>query len=158
MTLDTEQCRNILELAVTNIQQHDVNPTEKLTSFMQQQIEERHDEVKGRNTETYLDKKDLLERQYKDKIVEYEMKADKLEGRISELQKQERQATDATERLKIASEVQVLRKKVRSLNREKYDLEDNMDDEISEKITLAQQAAEGEATSKKLFDIIFTIV
>lgn len=156
--LDTELCRNILELTVSGVLPQDVTTSESLNTYLQQQIDERHAEVKGRNTETYLDKKDLLERQYKDKIVEYEMKVDKLESKIREKQKQERQATDASERLNIASEIQVLRKKARSLNREKYDLEDSMDDEISEKITLAQQAAEGNLETKELFKITFNIL
>ena len=156
--LDTEVCRNIMELTVTDVQRQSLEVSKKLTNFLQKQINDRHQEVKGRNTETYLDKKDLLERQYKDRIVEYEMKVDKLEAQVREKQKQERQATDASERLKIASEVQVLRKKARALNREKYDLEDSMDDEISEKIELAQQAAEGNVTSKRLFAIFFQII
>ncbi len=156
--IDTETCRNILELTVTGVQEQSVELTDSVNQFLQQQIDDRHAEVKGRNTETYLDKKDLLERQYKDKIVEYEMKVDKLEAKVRDLQKQERQATDASERLRIASEVQVLRKKVRALNREKYDLEDSMDDEISEKIELAQQASEGSAKSEPLFTISFTIL
>lgn len=156
--LDTELCRNILELTVKDVQEAAVTPSQALVGYLQRQIDERHTEVKGRNTEVYLDKKDLLERQYKDKIVEYEMKVDKLEGKIRELQKQERQAVDAAERLKIASEVQVLRKNARALNREKYDLEDNMDDEISEKITLAQQAAEGNVQAADLFVVAFQIL
>lgn len=155
--LDTEFCRNILELKVTDNQPQAVATSDSLNAYLQQQIKDRHAEVKGRNTATYLDKKDLLERQYKDKIVEYEMKVDVLEGKIREKQKQERQAIDASERLKIASEVQVLRKKVREINREKYDLEDSMDDEISEKITLAQQANEGKITRTTLFDVVFSI-
>ncbi len=155
--IDTETCRNILELTVTDTQEQAVEPTDSLKSCLQQQTEERHTEVKGRNTKTYLDKKDLLERQYKDNIVEYEMKVDKLDAKVREKQKQERQATDASERLKIASEVQVLRKKVRALNREKYDLEDRMDDEITEKIELAQQATEGHVESQPLFTIAFEI-
>ena len=155
--LDTELCRNILELTVTNTEEQAVDISESLTTHLQQQIDERHTEVKGRNTKTYLDKKDLLERQYKDKLVEYEMKVDRLESQIRDKQKQERQATDASERLKIASEVQVLRKKVRTLNREKYDLEDSMDDEISEKIALAQQATNGEVSAESLFVINFSI-
>lgn len=59
------------------------------------------------------------------------------------MQKQERQVNDAPSRLKVASEVQILRKKVRNLNREKYDLEDSMDEQIADKISLAQQASEG---------------
>lgn len=102
-------------------------------------------------------KKDLLERQYKDKIVEYEMKADKLNAKIQDLQKQERQAGDAASRLKIASEVQVLRKKVRALNREKYDLEDSMDEQISDKIALAQQASEGGVERMELFVVEFIL-
>lgn len=155
--LDTEVCRNILELTTTNVVQQPVRQSEGLEIYLQQQIDERHTEVKGRNTETYLDKKDLLERQYKDKIVEFEMKVDKLESQIREKQKQERQANDAAERLKIASEVQVLRKKARTLNREKYDLEDGMDEEISEKIALAQQAAGNDAKVGQLFKITFKI-
>lgn len=156
--LDTEACRDILELTVTNIEQQDVTVSSTLEDFLQQQIDERHAEVKSRNTETYLDKKDLLERQYKDKIVEYEMKVDKLEAKVREKQKQERQAGSAAERLQIASEVQVLRKKARNLNREKYDLEDSMEEEIDEKITLAQQAAEGQLSSAELFNIDFNII
>ncbi len=155
--LDTEFCRNILELAATNTKEQPVDVSESLTTYLQQQISERHAEVKGRNTEAYLDRKDLLERQYKDKLVEYEMKVDKLESKIRDKQKQERQASDASERLKIASEVQVLRKQVRTLNRQKYDLEDSMDDEISEKIALAEQAAEGDAKTAGLFTIAFQI-
>jgi hypothetical protein len=85
------------------------------------------------------------------------MKADKLNAKIQELQKQERQAGDAASRLKIASEVQVLRKKVRTLNREKYDLEDSMDEQISDKIALARQASEGGVVAKRLFAVNFTI-
>lgn len=156
--IDTETCRNILELTVANIKQRSIAVTENLTNYMQQQIDERHAEVKGRNTEVYLDKKDLLERQYRDRIVEYEMKVDILEGKIRDLQKKERQANVTEERLNIASTVQVLRKKARALNREKYDLEDSMDDEITEKITLAQQAAEGGSASEVLFYITFNII
>lgn len=155
--IDTETCRNILELTVSSVSEKPVELTKSLQSYLKQQIDERHSEVKARNTETYLDKKDLLERQYKDKIVEYEMKADKLESKVRDLQKQERQANHASDRLRIASEVQVLRKKVRALNREKYNIEDSMDDEITEKITLAQQAAEGDQTTAELFTISFKI-
>lgn len=155
--LDTEACHDILELAVTNAKEQPITPTPDLMAYMKQQVDDRHEEVKGRNTESYLDKKDLLERQYKDKIVEYEMKVDKLETKVREKQKQERQAGSAAERLKIASEVQVLRKKARTLNREKYDMEDSMDDEITEKIALAQQAAEGAAKTELLFEISFKI-
>lgn len=155
--LDTEACRDILELAVTNITPQSVDVSDSLTAYFDQQVSDRHEEVKGRNTETYLDKKDLLERQYKDKIVEYEMKVDKLEAKIRDKQKLERQAGSAAERLNIASEIQVLRKKARALNREKYDMEDSMDDEISEKIALAQQAAGGEVQAETLFHIEFKI-
>ena len=157
MLLDTETCRKILDLCVTSVNHRKVAPDEALQNHLVQQIAERQEEVKGRNTEAYLDKKDLLERQYKDKIVEYEMKADKLDAKIQELQKQERQAGDAVSRLKIASEVQVLRKKVRTLNREKYDIEDSMDEQISDKISLAQQASEGGVITERLFTIEFTI-
>lgn len=155
--IDTETCRNILELTVTDVREQTVEVTETLSGYLKTQTNERHSEVKGRNTEAYLDKKDLLERQYKDKLVEYEMKVDKLEAKVREAQKQERQATDASERLHIASDVQVLRKKVRALNREKYDLEDSMDDEIGEKIALAQQATEGTVKIEQLFKINFSI-
>lgn len=157
MLLDTETCRKILDLCVVGVNYKEVIPDEVLQNHLTQQITERQEEVKGRNTEAYLDKKDLLERQYKDKIVEYEMKVDKIEAKIRDLQKQERQAGDAASRLKIASEVQILRKKVRTLNREKYDLEDSMDEQISNKIALAQQASEMEVVTKQLFVINFSI-
>ena len=155
--LDTETCRKMLDLCVVGVEYREVIPDEVLQNHLTRQIAERQEEVKGRNTEAYLDKKDLLERQYKDKIVEYEMKADKLNAKIQELQKQERQAGDAASRLKIASEVQVLRKKVRTLNREKYDLEDSMDEQISDKIALARQASEGGVITERLFTIEFAI-
>ena len=85
------------------------------------------------------------------------MKVDKIEAKIRDLQKQERQAGDAASRLKIASEVQILRKKVRTLNREKYDLEDSMDEQISDKIALARQASEGGVITERLFTIEFAI-
>ena len=157
MLLDTETCRKILDLCVISVNHRKVAPDEALQNHLVQQIAERQEEVKGRNTETYLDKKDLLERQYKDKIVEFEMKVDKLDAKIQELQKQERQAGNAASRLKIASEVQILRKKVRTLNREKYDLEDSMDEQISDKIALAQQASEGGVITERLFTIEFAI-
>lgn len=155
--LDTETCRKILDLCVVDVEYKEVVPGEVLQNHLTQQIAERQEEVKGRNTEVYLDKKDLLERQYKDKIVEYEMKADKLNAKIQDLQKQERQAGDAASRLKIASEVQILRKKVRTLNREKYDLEDSMDEQISDKIALAQQASEGGVERMELFVVEFIL-
>ena len=155
--LDTETCRKVLDLYVVSVEDREVVPGEVLQDHLSQQITEHQEEVKGRNTEAYLDKKDLLERQYKDKIVEYEMKVDRIEAKIRDLQKQERQAGDAASRLKIASEVQVLRKKVRALNREKYDLEDSMDEQISDKIALAQQASEGGVITKRLFTIEFAI-
>ncbi len=155
--LDTETCRKILDLSVADIKPIEVKVSQSLKAFLDQQAAERQAEVKSRNTEAYLDKKDLLERQYKDKIVEYEMKVDKIEAKIRDLQKQERQAGNAASRLKIASEVQVLRKKVRTLNREKYDLEDSMDEQISDKIALAQQASEGGVITEKLFTIEFAI-
>lgn len=156
--LDTEACRKLLDLKIVSIQASEVIKTDELKEFLQSQISERQDEVKGRNTEVYLDKKDLLERQYKDKMVEYEMQVDKLEAKISELDKQERQASSAPERLKIASDKQLLRKKVRNINRERYDLEDSMDEQISEKITLAQQASEGSVEKVHLFQIGFIIM
>ena len=155
--LDTETCRKMLDLCVVGVEYKEVILDEVLQNHLAQQITERQEEVKGRNTEAYLDKKDLLERQYKDKIVEYEMKVDKIEGKIRDLQKQERQAGDAASRLKIASEVQILRKKVRTLNREKYDLEDSMDEQISDKIALARQASESGVTTERLFTIEFAI-
>lgn len=156
--LDNETCRKVLELYVSSVTQKDVSISESLQEFLNNQVAERQEEVKGRNTEVYLDKKDLLERQYKDKIVEFEMKVDKLDAKIRELQKQERQASDASSRLKIASEVQILRKKVRELNRKKYDLEDTMDEQIADKISLAQQASEGGVERKELFVIDFNIL
>ena len=155
--LDTETCRKVLDLCAVGVEYKEIIPGEVLQDHLSQQITERQEEVKGRNTEAYLDKKDLLERQYKDKIVEYEMKVDKIEAKIRDLQKQERQAGDAASRLKIASEVQILRKKVRTLNREKYDLEDSMDEQISDKIALARQASEGGVITESLFTIEFAI-
>lgn len=73
MLLDTETCRKILELYAADSNQKAVAPTEVLQNHLAQQIAERQEEVKGRNTDAYLDKKDLLERQYKDKIVEYRL-------------------------------------------------------------------------------------
>lgn len=155
--IDTDACRSILDLTVADVAPQAIELSSELQQYLQQQVDDRHSEVKERNTETYLDKKDILERQYKDKVVEYEMKVDRLDQQVRELEKKERQTVLSTNRLKLASEKQVLRKKIRELNREKYDLEDRMDDEISEKIELAQQATNGEVSAENLFVINFSI-
>lgn len=157
-TLDTEACRGLFELFVTDVSPQEVVIPNELRDFSTIQINEKHEEVKGRNSTVYLDKKDLLERQYKDRIVEFEMKVDALESKVRELQKKEHQTNIISDRLKIASEIQVNRKKIRELNRQKYDLEDSMDDEITEKITLAQQASEGTAKVENLFNIAWSVV
>lgn len=156
--LDGEACRELLDLKVSSVKATNVPASDLLDIYLRRLTDEIHDEVKERNTETYLDKKDILERQYKDKVVEYEIKVDKLEAQVREKEKQERQAATSADRLKVAAEKQVLRKKIRTLNREKYDLEDGMEDEIDEKITLAQQANEGEIIQDKLFEIKFTLM
>ncbi len=155
--IDTDACRSVLDLTVAGVSPQPVVLSDDLQQYLQQQIDDRHSEVKERNTETYLDKKDILERQYKDKVVEYEMKVDRLDQQVRELEKKERQTVLSTDRLKLASEKQVLRKKIRELNREKYDLEDRMDNETTEKIELAQQATEGTVESKMLFKVAFKI-
>jgi hypothetical protein len=101
--------------------------------------------------------KDMLERKFKDRVVEYEIKIDKIAVKVRELEKQERQAANTEERLRIAGEKQVLRKKIRELRRVVFDLEENMEDDIDDKITLAQQASEGEVKQERLFEIRFTI-
>ena len=104
-----------------------------------------------------MDKKDLLERQYKDKVTEYEIKEDALSSKIREKERQEKQAPTNADKLRIAGEIQSLRKKRRALQKERLDLEDTMEDEIHDKISAAQQASEGEVEQEKLFEINFTI-
>ena len=113
--------------------------------------------MKERNTSTYLDKKDLLERQYKDKVTEYEMKEDAIAGKIREKERLEKQAPTNAEKLRIAGEIQTLRKKRRTLTQERLNLEDSMEDEIYDKISAAQQASEGQVAQEKLFEITFEI-
>ena len=156
--LDNEACRNILELRVTNVSLlDDIAQPDLLDNYTNSQIANLHTEVKERNTTVYLDKKDLLERQYKDKVTEYEMREDAISAKIREKERQEKQAPTAAEKLKISSEIQTLRKKKRALTRERMDLEDNMEDEIADKISAAQQASEGEVVQEQLFEIRFTI-
>lgn len=155
--LDSEACQSLLELHVKSIEPQNVSTSDVLDIYLRRLTDKLHDEVKERNTEVYLDKKDILERQYKDKTVEYEIKIDKLSSKVRELEKQERQAQNNEERLRIASERQVQRKKIRALKEAMFALETTMEDEISDKIALAQQATEGEAQTSHLFEINFSI-
>lgn len=155
--LDSETCRNILELSVIREIEQDIHEGNSLVNYQNQQIEGRRGEVRDRNTNSSLDKKDLLERQLKDRTTELEMRIDKLRQRVADKQRQERQAGDAEARLKIASEIQTLRKKVREIQSQLYDLEDNMYDEISAKIEQAMQVAEGKPIVEPLFTIKFEI-
>ena len=104
-----------------------------------------------------MDKKDLLERQYKDKVTEYEMKEDAISSKIREKERQEKQAPTNADKLRIAGEIQALRKKRRTLQKERLDLEDTMEDEIHDKISAAQQASEGEVKQERLFEVRFSI-
>lgn len=155
--IDSETCRDIFELATTQIQLKDVQISSETQNLLKSQITARQNEVKDRNTTTYLDKKDLLERQYQDKIIEFEMKIDSLKAKVKDKERQERQAGNAQEKLKIANEKQTIRKKMRQLNHQKFDLEDRMDYEIADKITLAQQASESGVNIEPLFKIGFSI-
>ena len=157
MPIDSEICRDIFELATTQIQLKDVQISDSTQNLLDSQIAARQNEVKDRNTATYLDKKDILERQYQDKIIEFEMKIDNLKAKVKDKERQERQAGNAQEKLKIATEKQTIRKKIRNLTHQKFDLEDRMDDEITDKITLAQQASEGGVNIETLFKISFKI-
>lgn len=156
--LDNEACRNVLALKVTNIAPLDaIQSSDLLDIYTNRLIEELHGEVKERNTATYLDKKDLLERQYKDKVTEYEMKEDAIAGKIREKERLEKQAPTNAEKLRIAGEIQTLRKKRRQLQHDRLNLEDSMEDEIYDKISAAQQASEGQVAQEKLFEVRFTI-
>lgn len=157
--LDGEACRNVLALKVTNIDPLDsIESSDLLDIYTNRLIEELHGEVKERNTATYLDKKDLLERQYKDKVTEYEMKEDALSSKIREKERQEKQAATNADKLRIASEIQALRKRRRTLQHDRLDLEDSMEDEIYDKISAAQQASEGEVGQERLFEVRFSIM
>ncbi|MFZ1360526.1 MAG: SNF2-related protein [Candidatus Saccharimonadales bacterium] len=156
--LDGESCRNILALKVTDVAPLSaIKSSDVLNIYTSRLIEELHGEVKERNTAVYLDKKDLLERQYKDKVTEYEMKEDALYAKIREKERQEKQAPTNAEKLRIAGEIQALRKKRRQLQKDRLDLEDSMEDEIYDKISAAQQASEGEVRQERLFEISFSI-
>ncbi len=156
--LDGEACRNVLSLTAVSVTPlDDIKTSDVLDIYTNRLIEELHSEVKERNTATYLDKKDLLERQFKDKVTEYEMKEDALAAKIREKERLEKQAPTNADKLRIASETQVLRKKRRALQHERLNLEDSMEDEIYDKISAAQQASEGEVRQEKLFEIRFNI-
>jgi superfamily II DNA/RNA helicase len=156
--LDSEACRNLLALKVADTAPLDaIESSDVLDIYTSRLIEELHDEVKERNTATYLDKRDLLERQYKDKVTEYEMKEDAISSKIREKERQEKQAPTNADKLRIAGEIQTLRKNRRTLQKERLDLEDTMEDDIYDKISAAQQASEGEVEQEKLFEIVFSI-
>lgn len=157
--LDNEACRSVLALKATQISPlNSIASSELLDIYTNRLIEELHGEVKERNTAIYLDKKDLLERQYKDKVTEYEMKEDAIAAKIREKERQEKQAPTNANKLRISGEIQSLRKKRRTLTQERLDLEDSMEDEITDKISAAQQASEGEVRQEKLFEIRFTVM
>ena len=156
--LDGEACRNLLSLKVVDIDKLDsIKSSDLLDIYTNRLIEELHEEVKERNTAVYMDKKDLLERQYKDKVTEYEMKEDAISSKIREKERQEKQAPTNDDKLRIAGEIQALRKKRRTLQKERLDLEDTMEDEIHDKISAAQQAGEGEVKQERLFEVRFSI-
>lgn len=156
--LDGEVCRNVLALKATDIEPlSSIESPDTLDIYTNRLIEELHGEVKDRNTATYLDKKDLLERQYKDKVTEFEMKEDALAAKIREKERQEKQAPTNADKLRIAGEIQALRKKRRTLQRERLDLEDGIEDEINDKISAGQQASEGEVQQERLFEIEFLV-
>lgn len=157
--LDSEACRNVLALKVTDVTPLDyIEPSDLLDIYTSRLIEELHEEVKERNTNTHLEKRDLLERQFKDKVIEYEMKEDAIAAKVREKERQEKQAPTNADKLRIAGEIQALRKKRRALQKERLDLEDSMEDEIYDKISAAQQASEGEVEQEKLFEIHFKIL
>ena len=156
--LDGEACRNLLSLKVVDIDKLDsIKSSDLLDIYANRLIEELHEEVKERNTAVYMDKKDLLERQYKDKVTEYEMKEDVISSKIREKERLEKQAPTNAEKLRIAGEIQALRKKRRALQHERLNLEDSMEDDIYDKISAAQQASEGEVAQQRLFEIYFSI-
>lgn len=157
--LDNEACRNVLALKTSNVIPLDsIVSSDVLDIYTNQLIDELHGEVKERNTATYLDKKDLLERRYKDKVTEYEMKEDAIAAKIREKERLEKQAPTNADKLRISNEIQSLRKKRRTLQHERLTLEDSMEDEIYDKISAAQQASEGEVEQEKLFEVQFAIV
>ena len=59
--IDSETCRDSFELATTQIQLKDVQISSETQNLLKSQITARQNEVKDRNTATYLDKKDILE-------------------------------------------------------------------------------------------------
>lgn len=156
--LDSEACRNVLALKVTNVVHiDDIEPSDLLDIYTSRLIKELHEEVKERNTNTHLEKRDLLERQFKDKVIEYEMKEDAIAAKVREKERQEKQAPTNADKLRIAGEIQSLRKKRRALQKERLDLEDSMEDEIFAKISAAQQASEGEVEQEVLFEVRFSV-
>jgi len=157
--LDNEACRNVLALKTSSVTPLDsITSSDVLDIYTNRLIDELHREVKERNAATYLDKKDLLERQYKDKVTEYEMKEDAIAATIREKERLEKQAPTNADKLRISNEIQSLRKKRRTLQHERLTLEDSMEDEIYDKISAAQQASEGKVGQEKLFEVQFTIV
>ena len=155
--LDGEACQGLLELYVSNVEPQKVSESELLEIYTSRLTDELHSEVKERNTSAHLDRKDILERQYKDKAVSYEIKIDDIKAKIRELEKQERQAGSPAERIALAGKKQTLRKKKNALNQELFLFEESMEDEITDNIMLAQQAAEGDARASILFRIDFDI-
>ena len=156
--LDGEACRNLLSLKVVDIDKLDsIKSSDLLDIYTNRLIEELHEEVKERNTNTHLEKRDLLERQFKDKVIEYEMKEDAIAARVREKERLEKQAPTNADKLRIAGEIQALRKKRRALQKERLDLEDSMEDEIYDKISAAQQASEGEVEQERLFEVRFSV-
>lgn len=156
--LDGEACRNLLSLKVVDIDKLDsIKSSDLLDIYTNRLIDELHEEVKERNTAVYMDKKDLLERQYKDKVTEYEMKEDAISSKFAK-----KSAKKNKHRPMPISSVSLARykrlcKKRRTLQKERLDLEDTMEDDIFDKISAAQQASEGEVRQERLFEIRFAI-
>lgn len=156
--LDLEGCKSIMDLNAISVSPLKSVESDVLDIYFDRRLDELRDEVKERNAQIFLDKKDILERQYKDKIIELEIKLDKIAAMMHEKEKNERNAKSSEERLKFAAEKQNLNKKMRTLKRQIFDIEDSLDYEIDEKIKLAQKASSGNVIKDELFRIKFKIV
>jgi superfamily II DNA/RNA helicase len=156
--VDQETALDIIELYPQSISPDDsIVTTVQLRNILDAEITKLHDGVKQRNSTLYLDKKDMVEQEFRDKEAELQIQIDKIESQIIDKEKAEKQSTSNEERLEVSRQIQKLRQKRRELRQQQFDLEDTKDQDIDKKLTLVEQALDGEPKKQELFTIAWSI-
>lgn len=156
--IDTEVCSKILDLACISTVDTNIGKSLEIQQAVNDEISQKQEEVTERNASHYFDEKDRVEQSMKDKLTELDMKINKIDAQIVELQKSMRQIVFATKRLDVEKKIQTLRQKQRPLKREMFELEEDKDSLINKKLIKVDNILKGEPDIQELFTIKWQIV